>query len=100
MTHSTGTPGDPATGRVRAGSLVLALGIPALAVLVGVPFLAGSTRLVLGFPAVFAWLFAWAPLSSLCMWLAWWHYDRHEFGDAPTPPPTEGSGTQGEVADR
>ncbi|MFP5312259.1 MAG: DUF3311 domain-containing protein [Actinomycetes bacterium] len=56
-------------------SLIVAMGIPALAVLVGVPLVSSSTQTVLGIPMVFAWLFAWLPLTSLCFWVSWRYFE-------------------------
>lgn len=68
-------------------TLVTALLIPALAVLVGVPITSQSTATVLGIPLVFAWLFLWLPLTTLCMWFTWSRFDepayrRTEGGEA------------------
>jgi hypothetical protein len=56
-------------------SLVVGVLIPAVAVLVGVPLTAGSTFTVFGIPLVFAWLFAWLPLTTVCLWLSWRFFD-------------------------
>lgn len=60
-------------------SLVLALGIPAVAVFIGVPLASQSTSTVLGMPLVFAWLFAWLPLTTICLWVAWRRFDEAEY---------------------
>lgn len=52
-------------------ALVIAMGIPAAAVLIGVPMISGSTYTILGVPIVFVWLFAWLPLTTLCLWASW-----------------------------
>jgi hypothetical protein len=68
-------------------TLVTGLLIPAAAVLVGIPITAQSTATVWGMPLVFAWIFAWLPLTTLCLWLSWSRFDnavyaRVEGGDA------------------
>lgn len=55
------------------------MAIPALAVLIGVPAISGSTRTVLGIPMVFVWLFAWLPLTTLCLWISWHFFERKEY---------------------
>lgn len=56
-----------------------AVGIPAIAVLVGVPIISGSTYTIWGAPAVFVWLFAWLPLTTLCLWVAWRYFEREGY---------------------
>jgi hypothetical protein len=67
-------------------SLVIALGIPALACFVGVPLTAESSVRILGMPLVFAWMFAWMPLTTLCLWVSWRRFDEARYRDV------EGSG--------
>jgi hypothetical protein len=55
----------------RWSSVLLGLGLPAVALLVGVPLLANTSATVLGIPLLFAYVFALFPLTSLCLWLAW-----------------------------
>lgn len=52
-------------------SAVVGMGIPFVGVLAGILALSGSETQILGFPAVFAWLFLWMPLTALCLHLAW-----------------------------
>ena len=47
-------------------SLIIGLGLPAAAILVVMPLLANTDVYVLGVPLLFAWMFAWFPLTSLC----------------------------------
>ena len=56
-------------------SLVIALVIPTAAVFVGVPVTSHFSVTVWGIPLVFAWLFAWLPLTSLLLWLTWRRFD-------------------------
>ena len=60
-------------------ALVIAMGIPAAAVLIGVPMISGSTYTVLGVPIVFVWLFAWLPLTTICLWLSWRFFERTSY---------------------
>lgn len=52
-------------------SLAIGLGIPAVALLVVMPLLANTSVNIVGIPLLFAWMFAWFPLTSLCLWVAW-----------------------------
>ncbi|KAA0023444.1 DUF3311 domain-containing protein [Antrihabitans cavernicola] len=63
----------------EAKSAIVAIGIPFVGVLGGIVLLAGSGTTVFGFPIVFAWLFLWMPLTTLCLHLAWTLFDRDEF---------------------
>lgn len=66
-------------------SLLIGTLLPIVAILAGVVALAGSTRQVLGFPVVFAWLFLWMPLTTVCLQLAW-RIERHRYADDETRP--------------
>lgn len=63
----------------EAKSALLAIGVPFVGVLGGIVVLSGSGATVFGFPIVFAWLFLWMPLTSLCLHLAWKLFDRKDF---------------------
>ena len=58
---------------------LVAVGIPAIAVLIGIPIISGSTYTILGIPIVFVWLFAWLPLTTLCLWSAWRFFERASY---------------------
>ncbi len=66
-------------------SLLIGTFVPIVGILVGVVVLAGSTKQVLGFPVVFAWLFLWMPLTTICLQLAW-RIDRHRYADDEAQP--------------
>lgn len=55
----------------RWGSVVLALVVPAVALLFGVILLADTSVHVFGIPLLFAYTFALFPFTTLCLWLAW-----------------------------
>ena len=63
----------------EAKSALLAIGVPFAGVLGGIVVLSGSTAAVFGVPILFAWLFLWMPLTSLCLHLAWKLFDRKDF---------------------
>lgn len=62
--------------------VLIGLGVPVLAVVLGIPLLSGSHVMVLGMPLMFAWLVAWMPLTSLCLAVCWFGHDRHLADDA------------------
>ena len=63
----------------EAKSALLAIGVPFAGVLGGIVALSGSTATVFGVPILFAWLFLWMPLTSLCLHLAWKLFDCKDF---------------------
>lgn len=52
-------------------SVAIGLGLPSAALLVVLPLIADTSVYVLNMPLVFFWVFAWFPLTSLCLWVAW-----------------------------
>jgi predicted ABC-type exoprotein transport system permease subunit len=66
-------------------SLVVGLVVPAVAILVVMPLLADSDVHVAGVPLLFFWIFAWFPLTSLCLWIAW-RIDEPRYRDESLPP--------------
>jgi hypothetical protein len=60
-------------------SLLIGLGIPAVAILGGVLTLGHSTAEVCGFPVVFFWMFCCFPLTTLCLWVSWRFFDRPHY---------------------
>jgi len=52
-------------------SLAVGLGMPAAAILVVMPLIADTSVYVLGIPLLWLWMFAWFPLTTLCLWVAW-----------------------------
>ncbi|WP_281701019.1 DUF3311 domain-containing protein [Acetobacter malorum] len=50
-------------------AVALGFGIPCIAIVLVAPFLSRLTFSLFGIPIVFIWLFAWFPLTSLCLWL-------------------------------
>lgn len=60
-------------------SLMVGMGIPALAVVVGILVASQSTNTILGIPMVFAWLFAMLPVTTLCFWFSWRFLERDAY---------------------
>ncbi|MGI5471734.1 DUF3311 domain-containing protein [Streptomyces sp. CA-132043] len=73
-------------------SLAIGLGLPVVAILVVMPLLADTGVYVLGIPLLWLWLFAWFPLTSLCLWAAW-RIDEPRYREDPAAGPAgEGAG--------
>lgn len=66
-------------GYFNAGSLIVGLVVPFVAVVGGVAVLGRSEALVLGIPVVFAWVFAWFVLTSACLAVSWYVFDREYY---------------------
>lgn len=67
-------------------SLAIGLFVPAIALLGVLPLLADTSVYVLGIPLLFFWIFAWFPLTTLCLWIAWridepWYRDTDRAGE-------------------
>lgn len=60
-------------------SVLIGLGIPAAALLIGIPLVSGSTASVFGIPLVFFWVFCCCPLTTLCLWVSWRFFDRAHY---------------------
>jgi len=60
--------------------LFIGLGVPFVAVVPTIPLLSRLDWVVFGVPAEVAWLFCCIPLTSACLALCWFAYDRHEDG--------------------
>lgn len=63
-------------------SLIIGLGIPAVAIFVVMPLISNTSVYVFGIPLLFLWIFAWFPLTTLCLWLAW-RIDEPHYRDEP-----------------
>ncbi|POX40191.1 hypothetical protein C3486_14680 [Streptomyces sp. Ru73] len=74
-------------------SLAVGLGLPVVAILVVMPLLADTGVYVLGIPLLWLWMFAWFPLTSLCLWVAW-RIDEPRYREDPE------AGTAREAAGR
>jgi hypothetical protein len=69
-------------------SVFIGLVLPFAGVAGAIPFIADTDAAVAGIPLLFAWIFAWFPLTSACLWFCWWRYDRHRYaaeGSSPEP---------------
>jgi hypothetical protein len=71
-------------------SLLIGLGIPALAILVGTTLVSDTDVFVAGVPLLFFWMFCCFPLTTLCLWISWRFFDRPHYPvDVPTPSEVE-----------
>ncbi len=57
-------------------SMLIALGIPAVTITVGVLTLGGSTATIFGVPVLFMLIFAMFPVTSALMACSWYLFDR------------------------
>lgn len=62
--------------------LFIGIGIPYIAVIGLLPWVASVDRFVFGVPFIYVWIFMWFVLTSLCMLVCWLMFDRHEADDA------------------
>lgn len=60
-------------------SLIIGLVIPVVGVLGGIIAFADTSVFVFGIPLLFFWIFAWFPLTSLCLWISWHFFDRQHY---------------------
>jgi hypothetical protein len=75
---------SPASGQVKTESngdnlmlkLLIGLGIPYAGVIGLLPWVASVDRYVLGVTFIYAWIFLWFVLTSVCMWSCWYLFDR------------------------
>jgi hypothetical protein len=61
--------------RPPTGALLLAF-VPFVAMCFSVPLWDRVYPLMLGLPFNFFWLFCWIPLTSVCLWGAYWLHNR------------------------
>lgn len=60
-------------------SLAIGLGIPVIAIVIVPPLIANATVSVFGIPLLFFWLFAWFPLTTVCLAISWYGFDRRHY---------------------
>ncbi len=65
----------------NAGSLIVGLVVPFVAVVGGVGVLGPSEALLAGIPVVYFWMFLWFVLTTVCLAASWFFFDRGEFED-------------------
>lgn len=61
----------------KSWSVLIGLVIPFVGVVGGVVVLSQSRALILGLPAVFAWIFLWFILTAVCLGICWHFFDRN-----------------------
>lgn len=60
-------------------SVLIGLGIPAAAILIGIPLVSNTPDYVFGIPLLFFWMFCCFPLTSLCLWVSWRFFDSQHY---------------------
>ena len=56
----------------------IGLGIPYIAVIGLLPWVASVDRFVFGVPFIYMWIFIWFVLTSGCLSAVWYLFDRYE----------------------
>lgn len=58
----------------------VAIGVltPFVGVIGGITLFRSSEQFVLGFPILYFWIFLWFILTSICISLSWYFFDRNE----------------------
>jgi hypothetical protein len=56
---------------------LIGIGIPYIGVIGLLPWVASVDRFVLGVPFIYAWIFMWFVLTSICLQICWRLFDRH-----------------------
>lgn len=57
--------------------LFIGIGIPYIAVVGLLPLINSIQWTVLGVPFTYVWMFLWFILTSVCLSICWFCYDRH-----------------------
>jgi hypothetical protein len=57
--------------------LFIGLGIPYIGVIGLLPWVASVDTYVSGVPFIYAWIFMWFVLTTVCMAACWCLFDRH-----------------------
>lgn len=70
-------------------SLLIGLGIPAIAIVGGVLVLGPIHAVAFGFPLVFFWMFCCFPLTTLCLWVSWHFFDSDSYARDRKPEEAE-----------
>lgn len=60
-------------------SLAIGLGIPAIAIVIVPPLISNAQVSVLGIPLLFFWMFACFPLTTICLAISWYGFDRRHY---------------------
>lgn len=55
---------------------IVVIVIPFVAVVLMLPLINTFNLTVLGMPLIYAWMFLWFILTSLCLLLSWYCFDR------------------------
>jgi tellurite resistance protein TehA-like permease len=63
------------------GSLFFGLIIPFVGVIVGVALLSQSEMLLFSIPIIYFWIFLWFVLTSVCLAISWFCFDRADYED-------------------
>jgi hypothetical protein len=56
---------------------LIGLGIPYAGVIGLLPWIATKDAYILGVPLLYGWIFLWFVLTSGCLFICWYFFDRH-----------------------
>jgi hypothetical protein len=68
-----------------------------VAVIGGVAVLSRSQTLILGVPVVYFWVFLWSGLTSACLAISWYLFDRRYYGASEEGEVVETVDREGEL---
>ena len=57
-------------------NIIIGLLTPFVGVIGGIIFFRNSEQFVFGFPILYFWMFLWFVLTSICISLSWYLFDR------------------------
>ena len=57
--------------------VIIGLGIPFTAIVILLPFINMIQFTIWNIPFLYLWLFAWFVLTSVCLAVCWFGFDRH-----------------------
>lgn len=70
----------------------IGIAIPYLGVIGLLPWANTVRYTFMGLPFLYLWIFAWFALTSICLAICWYGFDRHRqpTGQLPTTPSSRG----------
>ncbi|MDQ8935839.1 DUF3311 domain-containing protein [Acinetobacter rudis] len=58
--------------------VIFVIGIPLFGVVGALPIINKLKIHILGIPIIYAWMFLWFILTTICLWICWYVFDRHD----------------------
>ncbi|MFC7392310.1 DUF3311 domain-containing protein [Scopulibacillus cellulosilyticus] len=66
----------------QVASVIIGIVIPFIAVVGMLPFIGRLDVHVFGIPFLYFWMFMWFPLTSVCLWICWFAFDKPRFKES------------------